>query len=428
MPLISINVIKGKPIRKLNDMKEYKCSDDDVGAIIRHFMVNVEGVWGDYSSLNEYEQTLMDILSENYNIPSFQFPRIGIDTNYITACLYDNYGERYLLHKYFEMYSSWDGSVNDYNWLYKLMDTDVKTCIKKNRYKWGNLMKSCMLEFNPLWNVDGEEITTRTLEQDGTITLRKRGTETDSEDVDATISRTGTDTDKKTGTETSAKTGTEANVTDEETVDSKTGTETSAKTGAEQITYDTEEKKDIDGSEATTHKKAITNEESVTTTESTEYFETKKNVETGSDDDNVDTLEYSPDRADTLTKTGTETTSFNNRQDQTTYNTTDTVTHDGEETTTYNTQEQTTHNTTDTVTHNTQDTEERTVDRTTTHNTDDTTTRDLLDTERTTFERHGNIGVTTTTALLTEFREYVNFNIIDVIAHDIANAITESVY
>jgi hypothetical protein len=51
-----------------------------------------------------------------------------------------------------------------------------------------------------------------------------------------------------------------------------------------------------------------------------------------------------------------------------------------------------------------------------------------LDTERISKERHGNIGVTTTTKLLSEFREYVNFNIMDIVAKDIVNTITEGVY
>ena len=415
MALINSNKLIGRKVHKLKDLKEYKCTNDPAdGQIMHGFAISgdVFNVWGDYSDLNEYEQALITILDEPVEMPSVFNPRVGIQTNFLTANLYNSYGERYLLSKYFEYYEKWDGDTSDFYWLINQLNADVKYCVQSNRYKWGNLMRSCLEEFDPLYNVDATEETTRTLEQDGTVSNQKSGTETSK--------KTGTETSAKSGTETSARTGTEQTVTDEETADRKTGTETSAKTGAEQISYDTEEKTDYDGSEATTHQKAETTTESVTTTESSTFFDTKKTQDVGAANDNVDTLEYSNDRADTLSKTGTETTSFDNRQDQTTYNTTDTITHDNEVTTTHNTQDQLTHNTTDQLTHNTTDQ--------LTHNTTDLESRDLLDTEHILHRRYGNIGITMSTQLLESFRNFVNYNLIDIVAHDIANYITQGVY
>lgn len=364
---------------------------------------------GCWPQMTETEQELAHILTAT---DSIHYYSNILQMPYILINLYNNFGERYLLSKFYEYIDTWDGTNSDMHSISDSMQDELFRCIKINRYKWTKLYESTIAEFNPLYNVDATEETTRTLEQDGTVSNQKSGTETSK--------KSGTETSAKSGTETSARTGTEQTVTDEETADRKTGTETSAKTGSEQISYDTEEKTDYDGSEATTHQKAETTTESVTTTESSTFFDTKKTQDVGAANDNVDTLEYSTDRADTLSKTGTETTSFNNRQDQTTYNTTDTITHDNEVTTTHNTQDQLTHNTTDQLTHNTTDQ--------LTHNTTDTESRDLLDTEHILHRRYGNIGITMSTQLLESFRSFVNYRLIDVISHDIADYITQGVY
>lgn len=386
------------------DMPENSYGYIQFGIIFDHYWQNQ----------NEYESALVELLTQEVNDIDIFLPHAPFhyETTLISKRLYELYGKRNILKSYFDVFSSWDGTFDDIVALDEMIENDVVSCVVNNRYKWGNLMRSCLEEFDPLYNVDATEETTRTLEQDGTVSNQKSGTETSK--------KTGTETNAKSGTETSARTGTEQTVTDEETADRKTGTETSAKTGSEQISYDTEEKTDYDGSEATTHQKAETTTESVTTTESSTFYDTKKTMDVGAANDNVDTLEYSNDRADTLSKTGTETTSFDNRQDQTTYNTTDTITHDNEVTTTHNIQDQLTHNTTDQLTHNTTDQ--------LTHNTTDLESRDLLDTEHILHRRYGNIGITMSTQLLESFRNFANYRIIDVVVADIAEAITEGVY
>ena len=67
-------------------------------------------------------------------------------------------------------------------------------------------------------------------------------------------------------------------------------------------------------------------------------------------------------------------------------------------------------------------------DATTTYNSTQGTTKDLTDTEHITLTRQGNIGVTTTTKLLTEQRDFVNFNFLQLVCHDIANEISIGVF
>lgn len=415
MALKKLGIKAGKKPERLKDIQIMQDKDKSITYYFQTQKLAFQTLWPD---MTELEEDLVDLLCSNIRLyypgvpAQGQTPENYYNTQEVTASMFNSYGNLLLRSKIFDFIDKWDGTLEDVSSIYHMIENLKNDIIIKNRKRWTDLFNSTIQEFNPLYNVDAYEETTRTLEQDGTVSNQKSGTETSK--------KTGTETNAKSGTETSARTGTEQTVTDEETADRKTGTETSAKTGAEQITYDTEEKTDYDGSEATTHQKAETTTESVTTTESSTFYDTKKTHDVGAANDNVDTLEYSTDRADTLSKTGTETTSFNNRQDQTTYNTTDTITHDNEVTTTHNIQDQLTHNTTDQLTHNTTDQ--------LTHNTTDLESRDLLDTEHILHRRYGNIGITMSTQLLESFRNFVNYRIIDVVAADIAEGLTQGVY
>ena len=117
------------------------------------------------------------------------------------------------------------------------------------------------------------------------------------------------------------------------------------------------------------------------------------------------------------------TKAFTNRQDQETKNLTDTTTLLNTDTTTHGKTNITTNNTTDTETHNTKET--------TTYGGRNTQTIDTLDTERVRLERHGNIGVTTTTKLLTELMEMATnplMDFVDIVARDILSTFTLSTY
>lgn len=276
----------------------------------------------------------------------------------LDAYLFSNYGNKPLNMSMFPFLIGWDNTFDELSYVSNMIKQHLYTCLNANYYKWKNLVKSCMLEFNPLWNVDGVEETTRTLEQDGTIQNQKRGNDAVAHDESNQYKKTGTITDKKTGTETNLKSGTESTDVTNETVEENSGTDTETL--------------------------------SKTTTESSTWYDTEKSTKVN----------------------GLKTTTSNENDSLTTHNVTDRLTHD----------------VTDLTTNNTTDTDTKDIDITTTYNNNDTMTRDLLDTERIILERHGNIGVTTTTKLLTEFREYVNIRVINIIAKDIANYIGEVVY
>ena len=350
--------------------------------------------------LDEWENKIIDLFftSSNYfgdymlPIDYYGYITSAPSVTKIEQMLFNEHGERYIFDRYFEWFTKWDGDSNDIEFLNRQINNDIKVCIKENMYKWKNLLKSMELEFNPLWNVDGTEETVRTLEQDGTVTNAKTGTETDV--------KTGTQSNAKTGYDTTAKTGTET--------DQKTGTQTNAKSGTDTLSYIGSETNTKAGQESINHQGTITNQKSVTTTESTTFYDTEKNVQTNNN-------------SDTTNFTGrTDTKSYTNRSDQTTYGGSDTRTDNLTDTLTHNTSDRTDFNSTDTRTDNLTDT--------LTHNTSDTETRDLLDTERITHRRTGNIGVTTTTKLLSEFREYVTFNLGAIISKDIASYISQGVY
>lgn len=431
MALKKLGIKAGKKPERLKDIQIMQDKDKTLTYYFQTQKLAFQTLWPE---MTELEEDLVDLLCSNIRLYYPGVPAIGqtpenyYNTQEVTASMFNSYGNLLLRSKIFDYIEKWEGTLEDVDSIYHVIENLKNDIIIKNRKRWTDLFNSTIQEFNPLYNVDAYEETTRTLEQDGTVSNQKTGTETSKKTGTETDLKTGTETNAKTGTETSAKTGTERTLTDETTSDRKTGTETLAKTGSEQLTYNTTDETAFVGSEATTHKKAITNEESVTTTESSEFYKTKKTIESGIDDDNVDTLEYSPDRADTKTKTGTETTAFNSRQDQTTYNTTDTIDHDNDVTVTHNTQDQLTLNTTDTLTHNTTDQLTHNTTDQLTHNTTDLESRDLLDTEHILHRRYGNIGITMSTQLLESFRNFVNYRIIDVVAADIAEALTQGVY
>lgn len=284
---------------------------------------------------NEYEIYIRDFFFKatmyyNYtNMLPIEFwgygtgePNVSLLSNYI----FKHYGNRPILPTYFDDIVTWDGDYYDMHHIKISVENDIQNAISDNIYKWSNLLKSCMLDFNPLWNVDGTETTTRTLEQDGTIKLTKRGDDITSQKIIGTKTKTGTEKTDITGSDISQLSGNDTDTT------------------------------------------------SNTTTESTSFYDATKTI-------------HENGKKDTMTYGKSET-----------------------------------------LTHNVSDGDNTTIDTDIVYNNDDTTTKDLVDTERILLERHGNIGVTTTTKLLTEFREYVKFNLLDVIAKDIVKNISEGVY
>lgn len=271
----------------------------------------------------------------------------------------------------------------------------------KNMYKYDKLWEALTVEFNPLWNVDGVEETVRTLERDGNIinaksgndetaksgndALVKSGTVTDAESGSTATAHTGTITTTDTGTDTTVYSGTETNT--------RNGARTNAKTGGK------------------------TTIESESTTDAIDFLNVKKTVESYTDGVNIPDGEIDTETYSNLT----DSKAFNQRQDQVTKNLSNQQTNANTDTITHGKTDTTTFNNTDTQNYNSKDK--------TTYNSSNTETIDTLDTERTTHERHGNIGVTTTTQLLTEYVEYSKLvDFVDIVARDILETITMGVY
>ena len=81
----------------------------------------------------------------------------------------------------------------------------IAIMLLSKQYTYENLYESTVLEFNPLWNVDGTETTSRTLVQTGTDSFAKSGTDTTSNSGDdvtkgqkTTYDTSFLDTDKTT--------------------------------------------------------------------------------------------------------------------------------------------------------------------------------------------------------------------------------------
>ena len=256
----------------------------------------------------------------------------GIETtDILTACIYEYYKDRVILDKYSDAFDGWD-EFTDFGAFVDMVKTTIENCITRNAEKYKKLYKAMVVDFNPLWNVDGIETTERILNQTGTNERAKTG--------DDTTTHTGTVTDSKSGKEATTRTGSEST--------------------------------DIEGTDTETTSR--------TTFDSSSFYDVEKKETTPTN------------REDTLT--------YNNVKDEKTFT-------------------------------DREDVRENDLSDTTEYNSADTETRNLTDTERIVVERHGNIGVTTTTRLLTEFTDYADnplTHFVDVVARDCVNSFTFMVY
>lgn len=271
----------------------------------------------------------------------------------------------------------------------------------KNKYKYDKLWEALTVEFNPLWNVDGVEETVRTLERDGNIVNAKSGNDETAKSGNDALVKTGTVTDAESGTTANAHTGT--------ITTALTGTDTTAYEGSETDTKNGVHTSAVTGGEIKEHFEA--------TTDAPSYIAVDKDVTTYGDENESNSR--------TTTDTDTDVTTVhaytNNRRDIETKNLTDLQTNANTDTITHGKTDTTTYNNTDTQNYNSKDK--------TTYNSSNTETFDTLDTERTLHERHGNIGVTTTTALLTEYVEYAKLvDFVYIVAKDILELITLNTY
>lgn len=339
------------------------------------------------------DDKLSDYIYNNYRFRIFNKPII------------DDFIEPFSNYCYWEITPFYSGFMwsdgEDWNYLSDKISNICHNVFLSNQEKYKKLFEAMTVEFNPLWNVDGTEETVRTLERDGTIRNAKSGNDASA--------KTGFDSLEKTGTVTDTESGT--------TATAHTGTITTTDTGTDTTTYNGTETNTRNGARTNTKTGGKTTTESESTTDSQTFLNVKKTVESYTDgvsipDGEIDTETYS-NLADVKT--------FNQRQDQVTKNLSNLQTNANTDTTTHGKSDTTTHNTTDKQNYNSTDT--------TTYNSNNTETIDTLDTERTLHERHGNIGVTTTTQLLTEYVDYAQLvNYIDIVAKDLINAITYITY
>ena len=248
------------------------------------------------------------------------------------------------------------------------LDITVTGIMEKNRYKFDNLYRTTIQDYNPIDNYDRTEETNVAVDGNNTNT---------------TISE---NTNVKTGSETDNTTGSIANT--------KSGNTELAKTGTM-----TEESMDS-GTE--THTQNVNTE----TTAQTRAFnsgliDTAKS-KTATPTANTDILSF--DNRKNLKSTGytgyKETETYNDVSELSTY---DNLNHE----TTYN-------NVTDTSTHNLK--RETTFNAVTdTNNQTSTAEGTVSNSTKTTSKIHGNIGVTTTAQMLEGERELSEFDFIDVV-------------
>ena len=281
-----------------------------------------------WTNQNEYESALVSFLCEKHHIEPYPIA-IANDCSNLFNKIYNDYGDRIVFDEFFEyIVDGWTNTAEEYESIHEHMVNNIIKCIIENRYRWGNLMKSCLLDFNPLWNVDG-------------VTGEIRET-----------THTGKDTNSHKGKDTNSKKGYDTNV----------------KSGNEQLDYNGSKTNTKGGNDITTT--------SNTTTESSDFYDATKN----------DT-DYGQ----------TDTETFDNRNDKKTYN---------------NVQEKIDYNS------STENEYNSSLER----------LLDLKDKDLFMQIKQGNIGVTTTTKLLNEFRDYVNYNLLNVIAKDVVSDIAKGVY
>ena len=306
------------------------------------------------SSTDEYMQALAELMTckmpMNEVLKATPYTTIN-DARYLNSYMFLNYGNRKLYRNYFEWFDCYENTTEEIQYLYNLIMQDIWSCSKANMYKWSNLLKSTLLEFNPLWNVDGVTGEVRETTHTGTDTTSHSGTDT--------ITKSGDDSTTRTGNQELEY----------------LGTKTNEKSGGETITNS--------GNDITTTAK--------TTTESDDFYNTEKSTLANGKQETRDFHGATPNEK------YKDVESFTSRKDKTTFNSVkDKVDYNSSNETEFNSSLEKLLN--------------------------------LKDKDLFMQIRQGNIGVTETTTLLNHFRDYVNFKVVDIIAKDLINAITEGVY
>lgn len=184
-------------------------------------------------------------------------------TDMLTAYIFQNFKERVILDRYSDMFTDWKES-EDFETYAGLLEETVKTTLIGNKEKYRKIFEAQFLKFHPEWNIDGEEITERTLNQTGNVTDAKTG--------DDSTTRTGNETDEKTGTESNTRSGSETST------QSGSTTETTARTSYDSSTFYDAEKVTTQPNQAatTTQYNDVKDETSFTGRKDTHTYNTVK--------------------------------------------------------------------------------------------------------------------------------------------------------
>lgn len=98
--------------------------------------------------------------------------------------------------------------------VYSYIQRKIRLNLLVNVYKYSKTYETTVLEYNPLWNVDGTEI--REVERE------KDGTNTDNYNEQNELKKTGTIANAKTGNDKNEERGTSTNIQSKTTMDSST--------------------------------------------------------------------------------------------------------------------------------------------------------------------------------------------------------------
>ena len=263
------------------------------------------------------------------------------------------------------------------------LDITVTGIIEKNRYKFDNLYRTTIQDYNPIDNYDRTEETDVTLSGNNSNTTVSESTNV----------KTGSETDNTTGSITNTKTGSETDNTTGSISNTKSGNTELAKTG-------TMLEESMDSGTETHTQNVNTETTSQTRAFNSGLIDTAKS-KTATPTANTDILSF--DNRKNLKSTG-----YNGYKETETYN-------DVSEISNYdNLNHVITHNVTDTSTHNLK--RETTFNNVTdTNNQTSTAEGTVSNSTKTTSKIHGNIGVTTTAQMLEGERKLSEFDFIDVV-------------
>ena len=146
---------------------------------------------------------------------------MGIDTDLLTSYIFEHFKDRVINDRYADEFYNWDESTDFAAFCYLIIGT-ISNTLMANTEKYNKIFYAEFAKFNPMWNVDGTEVTERTLDQTGTDENAKSGKDTNTKTGNETDEKTGTEANTRTGDETVSASGTDTRTTSRTTFDSST--------------------------------------------------------------------------------------------------------------------------------------------------------------------------------------------------------------